>query len=93
MPLNMDITENNEKSVNENNQETGNVDGNIVQQSASQVSGTRVKEQRTVQVPLNILTSIKSVVEIITARGGFRAGELTAVGSLYESLEKLIKLE
>ena len=69
MPLNMDITENNEKSENVNNQETGHVDGNITPQSASHLSDTKAN-QDWCEVPVNILTSMKSMVEIITAREG-----------------------
>ena len=42
-------------------------------------------------VSVNLLTNIKSILEISTARGTFKANELTSVGQVYDQLLILLK--
>ena len=42
------------------------------------------------ELTLNDLTSIKNLIEIVTARGVFKATELTAVGLLFDKLSAFL---
>ena len=42
-------------------------------------------------ISVNLLTNIKSILEISTARGTFKANELTAVGQVYDQLLNLLQ--
>tara|TARA_B100001142_G_C14240341_1_gene619098 strand:+ start:288 stop:518 length:231 start_codon:yes stop_codon:yes gene_type:complete len=49
---------------------------------------TKVKN---VNVNINLLNNIKSILDISTARGTYRANELTSVGKVYDELVTLLK--
>ena len=55
---------------------------------------TTVKSNmRVLEVKEPLLLNIKSIFEILTARGAFRAAELTPIGVIYDQLNELLKQE
>ena len=48
-------------------------------------------EQVVKKINMNVLNNIKSILEISTARGTFKASELTAVGKVYDQILELIQ--
>ena len=52
---------------------------------------TNEQEVKTLNVNLNLLTNIKSLLEISTSRGVFKAHELSSVGRIYDELFVLLK--
>ena len=75
--------------INETNPETTN-DGVI---STSETQASTKSMPRILEVKETLLLNIKSIMEIITARGGFRAAELTPVGLIYDQLNEILAPE
>lgn len=75
--------------INETNPETTN-DGVI---STSETQTSTKSMPRILEVKESLLLNIKSIMEIITARGGFRAAELTPVGLIYDQLNEILAPE
>jgi hypothetical protein len=48
-------------------------------------------ESNTINVNVNLLNNIKSILEISTARGTYKATELTSVGKVYDELVDLLQ--
>lgn len=53
-------------------------------------SSTPAVDQQPADLNIQDLVGLKSVVDVATQRGAFRANELEAVGKLYNKLEKFI---
>ena len=88
MPLKMEVSENNNSSLpDKTNTEVAQV---VNQQTVPTENTTQPK---ILEVRENLLINLKSVIEIITARGGFRAAELTTVGVLYDQLNNVLSKE
>jgi hypothetical protein len=64
--------------------ETQNVSMNVSDVNSS-------PEVKNVNVNVNLLNNIKSILEISTARGTYKATELTAVGKVYDELVVLLQ--
>jgi len=62
-----------------------NLNMNVTEESANE------QEVKTLNVNLNLLTNIKSLLEISTSRGVFKANELSSVGRIYDELLVLLK--
>ena len=75
--------------INETNPETTNEA--VISTSETQTSTKSIP--RILEVKESLLLNIKSIMEIITARGGFRAAELTPVGLIYDQLNVLLTQE
>jgi hypothetical protein len=43
-----------------------------------------------IQLTLSDLASLKNLIEAATARGAFRANEMTTVGSIYDKLDAFL---
>jgi hypothetical protein len=59
----------------------------------TQEVGTQTETQtdtKNVEVPLNVLNSLKTILEVSIARGAYRANEIKMVGGVYEVIENLI---
>lgn len=57
----------------------------------TQEVGTQTEtDTKNVEVPLNVLNSIKTILEVSIARGAYRANEIKMVGGVYEVIENLI---
>ena len=67
-----------------------NVSMNITDESET-TDTSLIQEEKTLNVNVNFLVNIKSILEITTQRGTFRANELTSVGRLYDDLVSLLK--
>ena len=48
-------------------------------------------QQEYKNINVNLLNNIKSILEISTSRGSFKASELTAVGQVYDQLSILLQ--
>jgi len=83
MSLTMDINEPNSAST---NPETTN-DAVI---STSETQTSEKSRMRILEVKESLLLNLKSILEILTARGGFRAAELTPVGVIYDQLNEIL---
>jgi hypothetical protein len=62
-------------------------DSNVTDSNVS----NEVVESTDVNVNINLLNNIKSILEISTARGTYKATELTAVGKVYDELVVLLQ--
>ena len=68
---------------------TMNVDDEINNTVQKPKGETTQPESKNVNV--NLLNNIRSILEISTARGTFKATELTAIGQVYDELTKLLQ--
>jgi hypothetical protein len=50
------------------------------------------QEDNTVDLTLNDLAAIKSIIDVASSRGAFKPAEMVAVGSVYAKLEKFLEL-
>ena len=66
-----------------------NVNMNVDAEANSKQDEQEPAEVKSVNV--NLLNNIKSILEITTARGTFKATELTAVGQVYDQLLKILQ--
>lgn len=48
-------------------------------------------EKKAVELNLNDLASIKNLIEIVTARGAFKAAELSSAGMLFDKLSAFLE--
>ena len=83
MSLTMDINDNND-----NNAVKVEDSSNVIKAPAQPTGKSNVS---IIEVEEPLLSNLKSILEIITARGGFRAGELSAVGVIYDKLNEVLK--
>tara|TARA_B100001142_G_C14189699_1_gene599471 strand:+ start:131 stop:367 length:237 start_codon:yes stop_codon:yes gene_type:complete len=70
---------------------TMNVNDNANDNTNDNASDTNSKEVLTLNVNVNLLQNIRSVLEISTQRGTYRANELSSVGKVYDELVTLLK--
>ena len=68
--------------------ENQNVSMNV---EPEQNSNNKQVETKEVNINVNLLNNIKSILEISSARGTFKATELTAVGQVYDQLTKVLQ--
>lgn len=59
--------------------------------TSEQVDQVVQDQQVSKNVNVNLLNNIKSILEISTSRGTFKATELTAVGKVYDELLVLLQ--
>jgi hypothetical protein len=78
--------------------ETQNISMNVEPETNSGTSETVTQAVPSTQVQpesknvnVNLLTNIKSILEISTGRGTFKANELTAVGKVYDEILTLLQ--
>ena len=74
--------------MNETENITMNLEPEVTTDSADKVSQSKIESKN---VSVKLLSNIKSILEITTARGSFKANELTAVGLVYDKLLKLLQ--
>jgi hypothetical protein len=75
--------------MSENQNVTMNLEPEVPSGSSGKVELEAQPEYKNVNV--NVLNNIKSILEISTARGTFKATELTAVGQVYDQLSTLLQ--
>lgn len=69
-----------------------NVTMNANDNANDNASNTNSKEEvLTLNVNVNLLQNIRSLLEISTQRGTYRANELSSVGKVYDELVTLLK--
>lgn len=49
-------------------------------------------DSNTVDLTLNDLASLKSIIDVASNRGAFKPNEMVAVGSVYAKLEKFLEV-
>jgi len=59
--------------------------------SVNEESKVIAPEVKTLNVNVNLLTNIRSLLEISTQRGTFKANEFSSVGKVYDELLVLLK--
>ena len=59
--------------------------------SVNEESKVITPEVKTLNVNVNLLTNIRSLLEISTQRGTFKANEFSSVGKVYDELLALLK--
>jgi len=74
--------------MNETENITMNLEPEVTTDSADKVSQSKIESKN---VSVKLLSNIKSILEITTARGSFKANELTSVGLVYDKLLKLLQ--
>ena len=74
--------------MNENQNVTMNLDKEVKNIPVSHETQDKTEYKN---VSVNLLTNIKSILEISTARGTFKANELTAVGQVYDQLLAILQ--
>jgi hypothetical protein len=70
---------------------TSNTDKQNVSMNVIESENVVSEEVEVKNVNVNLLNNIKSVLEISTARGTYRANELSSVGKVYDELVALLK--
>lgn len=50
------------------------------------------QEETAVDLTLNDLSAIKSIIDVASSRGAFKPNEMVAVGSVYSKLEKFLDI-
>jgi hypothetical protein len=60
------------------------------QEPATQTENASTQGQATAELNLNDLAALKSIIDVATQRGAFRANELEAVGKLYNKLTSFL---
>ena len=73
----------------DNNDE--NITMNVNDEHSNDDNDDNYKEVKTLNVNVNLLQSIRAVLEISTQRGTYRANELSSVGKVYDELVTLLK--
>lgn len=63
---------------------------NTAPQATSPQSAT--SQEDVVDLSLNDLAALKSIVDVASSRGAFKPNEMVAVGSVYAKLEKFLDL-
>ena len=64
---------------------------NNINMSVNEESKVITPEVKTLNVNVNLLTNIRSLLEISTQRGTFKANEFSSVGKVYDELLVLLK--
>jgi len=49
-------------------------------------------QEDTVDLTLNDLAALKSIIDVASGRGAFKPNEMVAVGSVYSKLEKFLEI-
>lgn len=49
------------------------------------------QEKKAPELNLNDLAAIKNLIEVVTARGAFKANELSAAGALFDKLNSFLE--
>lgn len=49
-------------------------------------------QEETVDLTLNDLSAIKSIIDVASSRGAFKPAEMVAVGTVYSKLEKFLDI-
>mgnify|MGYP006117740963 FL=1 len=62
-----------------------------INMSVNEESKVIAPEVKTLNVNVNLLTNIRSLLEISTQRGTFKANEFSSVGKVYDELLVLLK--
>ena len=62
-----------------------------INMSVNEESKVITPEVKTLNVNVNLLTNIRSLLEISTQRGVFKANEFSSVGKVYDELLVLLK--
>ena len=62
-----------------------------INMSVNEESKVITPEVKTLNVNVNLLTNIRSLLEISTQRGTFKANEFSSVGKVYDELLVLLK--
>lgn len=62
-----------------------------VNDNSDNIINTTLEGVKTLNVNVNLLKNIRSLVEISTQRGTYRANELSSVGKIYDELVTLLK--
>ena len=62
-----------------------------VNDNSDNIINTTLEGVKTLNVNVNLLKNIISLVEISTQRGTYRANELSSVGKIYDELVTLLK--
>ena len=60
------------------------------QEPVTQPENASTQGQATAELNLNDLAALKSIIDVATQRGAFRANELEAVGKLYNKLTSFL---
>lgn len=60
------------------------------QEPVTQPENASPQGQATAELNLNDLAALKSIIDVATQRGAFRANELEAVGKLYNKLTSFL---
>jgi len=60
------------------------------QEPVTQTENASTQGQATAELNLNDLAALKSIIDVATQRGAFRANELEAVGKLYNKLTSFL---
>jgi hypothetical protein len=60
------------------------------QEPVTQPENASTQGQATAELNLNDLSALKSIIDVATQRGAFRANELEAVGKLYNKLTSFL---
>jgi hypothetical protein len=60
----------------------------VEQQTAPEAPTTDSTER--IELNINDLAAMKSLIDVVTQRGAFKAGELSSVGVLYDRLSKFL---
>jgi hypothetical protein len=61
----------------------------VEQQTAPEAPATTEGTER-IELNINDLAAMKSLIDVVTQRGAFKAGELSSVGVLYDRLSKFL---
>ena len=62
------------------------------QETVTQPETASTPGQATAELNLNDLAALKSIIDVATQRGAFRANELEAVGKLYNKLTSFLEI-
>ena len=60
--------------------------------AAAPQAATPQEDPNTVDLTLNDLASLKSIIDVASNRGAFKPNEMVAVGSVYNKLEKFLEV-
>lgn len=58
--------------------------------AAPQAAPQTAPAEESTDLTINDLSGLKSVIDVATQRGAFKAGELEAVGKIYNRLDKFL---
>ena len=61
-----------------------------VPEAVSEAAAQTAPAEESPDLTINDLSGLKSVIDVATQRGAFKAGELEAVGKIYNRLDKFL---